>query len=115
MNSSANEIASNHTQMTHSIFGLVSLGLHCFLRLSSAGLIVVCNPGGCWALLWLCFLRVNTNYILQGRSCRQQAAPLQAPDLPSADLAIQDRARHRVHQNVPLLISLIQVWRSHVS
>ena len=30
-------------------FGLVSLGLHCVLRLSSAGLIVVSIPGYCWA------------------------------------------------------------------
>ena len=30
-------------------FGLVSLGLHCFLRLPSAGLIVVLIPGCCWA------------------------------------------------------------------
>ena len=29
-------------------FGLVSLGLHCFLRLSSAGLIVVLVPKCCW-------------------------------------------------------------------
>ena len=29
-------------------FGLVSLGLHCFLQLSSAGLIVVLVPGCCW-------------------------------------------------------------------
>ena len=30
-------------------FGLISLGLHCFVRLSSAGLIVVLIPGCCWA------------------------------------------------------------------
>ena len=30
-------------------FGWVSLGLHCFLRLSSAGLIVVLISGSCWA------------------------------------------------------------------
>ena len=30
-------------------FGLVSLGLHCFLRMSSAGLIIVLLPGCCWA------------------------------------------------------------------
>ena len=30
-------------------FGLVSLGLHCFLRLTSAGLIFVLIPGCCWA------------------------------------------------------------------
>ena len=30
-------------------FGLVSLGLHCFLQLSSAGLIDVLVPGCCWA------------------------------------------------------------------
>ena len=30
-------------------FGLVSLGLHCFLRLSTAGLIVVLLPVCCWA------------------------------------------------------------------
>ena len=34
-------------------FGLGSLGLHCFLRLSSAGLIVVLVPGCCWA--WSAF------------------------------------------------------------
>ena len=31
-------------------FDLVSLGLHCFLWLSAAGLIVVLIPGCCWAL-----------------------------------------------------------------
>ena len=30
-------------------FDLVSLDLHCFMRLSSAGLIVVLIPGCCWA------------------------------------------------------------------
>ena len=30
-------------------FGSVSLGPHCFLPLSSAGLIVVLVPGCCWA------------------------------------------------------------------
>ena len=30
-------------------FGLVSLGLHCFLRLSCAGLTVGLIPGYCWA------------------------------------------------------------------
>ena len=30
-------------------FGLVSLGFPCFLRLSSAGLIVLLIPGCCWA------------------------------------------------------------------
>ena len=30
-------------------FGLVSLGLHCLLRLSSAGLLVALIPGCCWA------------------------------------------------------------------
>ena len=30
-------------------FRSVSLGLHCFLRLSSAGLIDVLVPGRCWA------------------------------------------------------------------
>ena len=30
-------------------FGLVSLGLHCFLLMSYAGLLVVFVPGFCWA------------------------------------------------------------------
>ena len=30
-------------------FGFTSLGLHYFLRLSSAGLLVVLVPGCCWA------------------------------------------------------------------
>ena len=37
-------------------FGLVSLGLRCFSRLSCAGLIVVLTPGCCWVL---CVLRVT--------------------------------------------------------
>ena len=38
-------------------FDLVSLGLHCFLRLSSAGLLVVLIPGCCWAYSAFCNTR----------------------------------------------------------
>ena len=42
-------------------FGLVSLDLHCFLRLSSAGLIVVLIPWCCWT--FFCHFRVTRRSI----------------------------------------------------
>ena len=48
-------------------FGLVSFGLHCFLRLSDAGLIVVLLPGRCWAC--------SAFYVSHGKEIASSGAP----------------------------------------
>ena len=53
-------------------FDLVSLGLQCFLRLSSAGLIVVLIPG--------CYTEKAPNaWVLLGLLCFRQERKLQTP------------------------------------
>ena len=63
------------------VFGLISLGLHCFLRLSSAGLVVVWIPGCCWA--YSAFSVCHTGKAKEARN-RQERQTNGWPALPLA-------------------------------